>query len=419
MRRRGLVVGEVDGDLRPLVLVHVPADRLAVGKLPRPVDLLPRQRMRRIDVVQAQEVLQVVAVRLAAVADRLGERPADEVAVPAGVGVLPVGEDPSLGIIGRWRRGTRHAALLAQLEGDVGRQRLVAGVEGDVVGDQELAGADDGGPGLRVEPGRAEIRRPVGVAELFGQPLVLAAPNGCQVLSLGPARRRFVEVHGDLEFAADPLADRPRDRGAIVHRHAGDRDERADVGGAHPRVGAVVLAHVEDLRCLGDGLERPLGHGVWVPHEGDHRAVGVRPRVHVEQAHPRDGLDGVRDLLDLGSVPPFGEIRNALDDALIHPRTPSVSAKGFRRACAHPAASGSMTQGVGGCQGKGRIAGAVVLMTRRASAEPGDGPDSGPRSRAPHRSVPGRAACEPDAHPTAAIRRRATRPGWRVGPWRC
>jgi hypothetical protein len=88
-------------------------------------------------------------------------------------------------------------------------------------------------------------------------------------------------------------------------------------------VRAVVLGHVDDLGGLGNGLEGALGRGVRVAHEGHHGAVRVRARIDVQQGHARDGFDGVRDLLDLGPVSSLGEIRDALDHALVHERKSS------------------------------------------------------------------------------------------------
>ena len=62
--RSHLVVGEVDGELGPLVGVHVPADGLAVGKQPGPVGLLAHHPLAGVGVVEAEQAAQVVAVGL-------------------------------------------------------------------------------------------------------------------------------------------------------------------------------------------------------------------------------------------------------------------------------------------------------------------------------------------------------------------
>ena len=282
MRRGDLVIGQIDGDLRPLVLVHVPADGLAVAEFPGSIDLLPDQRLRGVHIVQTKQLRDIVGVRAAAVGGRLGERPANEVAVPTGVRAILVGEDLSLGVGGGAGRRARHPAALAQLEGDVRRQRLVPRVQRHVVGDEEFAGADHGRASPGVEPRGTKIRRPVRVVELLGQPLVLALSDGRQVLPLGSARRSFVEIDGDGQLAPNTLAHASRDGRAVLHGHAGDRDKGADVSGAHPRVRAVVLGHIYDLSGFGNGLEGALGHGVRVAHEGHHSAVRVRSRIDVQ-----------------------------------------------------------------------------------------------------------------------------------------
>ena len=101
---------------------------------------------------------------------------------------------------------------------------------------------------------------------------------------------------------------------AILQRDAFDGNEGANVGGAHARMRAVVLPHVDHLRRLGDGLERRLGHGVRRADEGDDRAIRVGPGIDVQQLHARDGFNRVGDGLDLGPVASFGEVGDTFDD---------------------------------------------------------------------------------------------------------
>jgi hypothetical protein len=132
-------------------------------------------------------------------------------------------------------------AGLAQLGGDLVGELLVAGVEVDVPGDQELAAADGGGAPARVEGRRAEVRREVGVLELFGQRLVLALADIRQSRAVGTPRGGTVKIDGDAQLFAHALAEFLRQLDAVVHGCARDRDERADVRRAHPRVLARVL----------------------------------------------------------------------------------------------------------------------------------------------------------------------------------
>ncbi len=80
-------------------------------------------------------------------------------------------------------------------------------IERDVIGDQELAGADDRGPALGIEGGRAAIGLPRRVLQLCRQALIFAAADVGQVPSPGIAGGRFVEIDADAQFVAHPPAD--------------------------------------------------------------------------------------------------------------------------------------------------------------------------------------------------------------------
>jgi hypothetical protein len=104
----------------------------------------------------------------------------------------------------------------------------------------------------------------------------------------------------------------------FFHRNIGDGDERADVGGTHAGVLALVLAHVYHLRCFFDGQISRLNHGLRCAHEGDDRAVGGLAGVNVQEADALHAFDFVGDELDDAHVPAFGEIGDAFDELGIH-----------------------------------------------------------------------------------------------------
>ena len=79
---------------------------------------------------------------------------------------------------------------------------------------------------------------------------------------------------GDV-FVSHALAEALRQFHAVVHGQFRNRDEWHHVRGAHARVGALVLAHVDELVRLGDQLERPFEDGFRFADKGDHGAVGV------------------------------------------------------------------------------------------------------------------------------------------------
>ena len=258
---RDHVVREVDRDLGHPVILDVPADRLDFLELARHLDRV------------AAPVLDDVPVL-----------------VPLGPTALP------------------------EAQGDLVGQLPVPGVEVDVVGDQELAGADDGGAGLGVENGPAEIGRPAAVLEFLGQAFVFPGPDRGQVPALRRPGGGFVEIDGDPQLSGDPGAKLASQPDAVLHGHARDRDEGADVRGPDTAVGTLVDAHVDDLRRLGDGPEGGLLDGFGCPDERHNGPVRGRPRVDVEQFDAGDGFDLADDGLDLLRVPAFAEIGHALDE---------------------------------------------------------------------------------------------------------
>ena len=119
-----------------------------------------------------------------------------------------------------WTFG-RPAARLADAAGDPLGELDVLGGEVDVVGDEERARADRDRAGRRVHPGRTEVRLAAALVDLGLQPLVLAAPDVGELHPLGSRGRLRIEVDREVEAGRDPLAERPGERDAIVHRRVG------------------------------------------------------------------------------------------------------------------------------------------------------------------------------------------------------
>jgi len=157
-------------------------------------------------------------------------------------------------------------ALLADPGCDLHRLAGVAGVEVHVVGDQEWPGPDRGGPGtshLVVEDPWSEVRPLLGVSQSSGESFVLPGANRREVLALEGRSRGFVEVDRDPQLGPDPGADATRDLRALLHGDARDRDEGADVGGPHARVGAAMARHVDHLCGPGNRAEGGLFDCRW------------------------------------------------------------------------------------------------------------------------------------------------------------
>jgi len=88
--------------------------------------------------------------------------------------------------------------------GDLLRYINVAGIEEDVVGDEEFAGADDSGTGGGVDARFAEVGTSSGIGcDLGANAFELAATDVLEVLAIGRCGRCFVEVDGNLEALPD------------------------------------------------------------------------------------------------------------------------------------------------------------------------------------------------------------------------
>jgi hypothetical protein len=153
------------------------------------------------------------------------------------------------------------------------------------------------------------------VGELLFQAFVLARAHHRQVAPLGRAGRLLVQVDRDARLA-QKAARLARQCRAILHRHAGHRHEGADVHRAHACVAAVVPGHVDQLGRTAAGTHRGFDHGFGCADEGDHRAMGVLARVHVEQRDTTHRFDLGAQGLDHRRVSAFGEVGNAFDDLL-------------------------------------------------------------------------------------------------------
>ena len=144
-------------------------------------------------------------------------------------------------------------------------------------------------PADRMGRGGAEVRRPLRLRHLGGEPFELTAADVLEVLAARgfvakPLRReRPARANRSATVAADVL----RQRDAVGHRRALDRDERHDVHGAEARMLALVCSQIDggDGGCEereGRRLERRR-----IPDEREDRTVVRGVGRMVEQPHAR------------------------------------------------------------------------------------------------------------------------------------
>ena len=208
----------------------------------------------------------------------------------------------------------QYAPFLAYIKGNGVGTPLGGCIEVYVVGHQKIAGTDDGCTGCRIKNCRPKVGLPVGLLHFFGQPLVLACADGCQVLALRPAGSGFVQVNRYPQFPAYPLAQAPRPFGCLLQRYTAHRDQRAYIRGAHARVLALVLAHINAGRRLLDSLKSGFYDGLRAAHKGDYRPVGGLARVYIEQLYTPDSGYGIGNGLNDCRIAAFAKVRHTFDD---------------------------------------------------------------------------------------------------------
>jgi hypothetical protein len=92
-----------------------------------------------------------------------------------------------------------------------------------------------------------------------------------------------------------------------------EADERHDVGGAHPRVHALVPAQVDPLRRDRDRRGEALHELGRRPDAGEHRPVVVGVGVHIQ--HAGMSAQCAPDRVERRSVAALGEVGNRLEQA--------------------------------------------------------------------------------------------------------
>ena len=171
-------------------------------------------------------------------------------------------------------------------------------VEVHVVGDEEIPRPDDGRAGSFVEHRRSEIRLPGRLLDLLEEAFVFAGTNDREIRARRIARRFLVEINRDLQLLADPFAQRFGARDRFLPTHVAHRDERTNIGRAHPRMRALLFAHVDQFRGLLDSAKSRLHGSFRDADKGHDRAIGARAGIDVEQRNPIDRFNRGGDLLE-------------------------------------------------------------------------------------------------------------------------
>src|SRR6266545_1956519 len=182
-----------------------------------------------------------------------------------------------------FRADRREAAVaLPDRLRDAFRDRDVGRPQVHIPRDQHRPSPDDACAGGRVESHGAEIRLAVRVRlDLDLEAFVLSPPHVREGAPVRPGCGGFIQIDWDTELVRNPLANGPRDRDTVLHRHARDRDERKDVEGADPRMLAAMNVHVDPLDRGGCSSNGCFRHRPAIADERNDGAVVIRVHLHI------------------------------------------------------------------------------------------------------------------------------------------
>ncbi len=152
--------------------------------------------------------------------------------------------------------------------------------------------------------------------ELLVQSLILAPAAHGQVAAFGGEGSSLVAVARYEQLAGNALGQVTGQLCTLVERDASHGNEWQHVGGTHTGVGAVMLAHVNQLASLLHSQVGCLDNGLRRTHKGDHSAVGSLTGVYIEQFHALDLGDDASDLIDNVHVAPLAEVGHAFHELL-------------------------------------------------------------------------------------------------------
>src|SRR5947207_12426456 len=111
------------------------------------------------------------------------------------------------------------------------------------------------------------------------------------------------------------LADMPRHCDTVFNTYALNRNKGHDIGGAKPRMGALMLIQVDQLCSFADATNSGFLHGFAFPDQRDYATIVVGIHFAIKKEHTIK-LHGFNNGINFGFVPAFGKIRDTLHESL-------------------------------------------------------------------------------------------------------
>jgi hypothetical protein len=137
--------------------------------------------------------------------------------------------------------------------------------------------------------------------------LKLLRPAAPEERRLAPVvREAAVEEHRKPQFGADAVCEGERGAPRVLLGSRFERDERDDVGGSDPRVGALVLAQIDPLDRGRDPTEQRLDQLLSGADEREDRAMVIPVDVDVQQ--PRGCGESIAERLERRLVAPVRDV---------------------------------------------------------------------------------------------------------------
>ena len=155
-------------------------------------------------------------------------------------------------------------------------------VQVHIIRDQKIACTDHSCARFLIENGRPKLRFPCGAFYFLKKAFVFSRANDREIRARRVFCRSFVKIDGDAQLLADAFSQLVCASDRFFPTDVAHWNERANVGGAHARMRALMFAHVDQFGRLFDSAKGRFHRGIRTAHKRHHRPVRTRARIDIE-----------------------------------------------------------------------------------------------------------------------------------------